>query len=65
MGPFKFSGVLMDESPQCWTNHQSIIEFKNQWYLFYHHNDLSPALIRTGVQESTAYFLMPMEPLKR
>ncbi len=42
LGPFKFTGVIMDESPECWTNHQSIIEFKNQWYLFYHHNDLSP-----------------------
>ena len=42
LGPFKFGGVIMDESPECWTNHQSIIEFKNQWYLFYHHNDLSP-----------------------
>lgn len=43
MGPFKVAGVIMDESPTgCWTNHQSIIQFKNQWYLFYHHNDLSP-----------------------
>jgi len=43
MGPFKVTGVIMDESPTgCWTNHQSIIEFKNQWYLFYHSNDLSP-----------------------
>jgi hypothetical protein len=42
MGPFKVAGVIMDESPECWTNHQSIIQFKNQWYLFYHHNDLSP-----------------------
>jgi hypothetical protein len=41
-GPFKVTGVIMDESPECWTNHHSIIEFKNQWYLFYHHNDLSP-----------------------
>ena len=32
----------MDEKPGCWTNHQSIIEYKNQWFLFYHHNDLSP-----------------------
>jgi hypothetical protein len=33
----------MDESPTgCWTNHHSIIQFKNQWYLFYHHNDYSP-----------------------
>jgi hypothetical protein len=43
MGPFKVAGVIMDESPSgCWTNHHSIIEFNNQWYLFYHHNDLSP-----------------------
>lgn len=43
LGPFKVTGVIMDESPTgCWTNHHSIIEFKKQWYLFYHHNDLSP-----------------------
>ena len=43
MGPFKFGGVLMDESASgCWTNHQSVTNFKNQWYLFYHNNDLSP-----------------------
>lgn len=44
LGPFKFTGVIMDESPTgCWTNHHSVIQFKNQWYLFYHHNDYSPA----------------------
>lgn len=43
MRPFKFAGVIMDESASgCWTNHQSIIQFKNQWYLFYHDDDLSP-----------------------
>ncbi|GEC71460.1 hypothetical protein FFL01_09990 [Flavobacterium flevense] len=43
LGPFKVMGVIMDESPTgCWTNHHSIIAFKNQWYLFYHHNDYSP-----------------------
>jgi hypothetical protein len=43
MGPFKVTGVIMDESPTgCWTNHHSITKFKDQWYLFYHHNDLSP-----------------------
>ena len=42
LGPFKMTGVIMDEKPGCWTNHQSIIEYKNQWFLFYHHNDLSP-----------------------
>ncbi|MEO7975636.1 family 43 glycosylhydrolase [Flavobacterium sp.] len=44
LGPFKVTGVIMDESPTgCWTNHHSILEFKKQWYLFYHHNDYSPA----------------------
>ncbi|WP_217220419.1 carbohydrate-binding protein [Mucilaginibacter paludis] len=43
LGPFKYAGVIMDESVSgCWTNHQSVIEFKKQWYLFYHNNDLSP-----------------------
>ena len=43
MGPFEYKGIIMDESPTgCWTNHHSIIEYKDQWYLFYHHNDLSP-----------------------
>lgn len=43
MGPFKMTGVIMDESPTgCWTNHHSILQYKKQWYLFYHHNDYSP-----------------------
>jgi hypothetical protein len=43
MGPFEPKGVIMDESPSgCWTNHHSIVEFKGQWYLFYHDKDLSP-----------------------
>lgn len=43
LGPFNYTGVLMDESASgCWTNHQSIIQFKGQWFLFYHNNDLSP-----------------------
>jgi hypothetical protein len=43
LGPFKITGVIMDESPSgCWTNHHSIIQFQNQWYLFYHDRDYSP-----------------------
>lgn len=44
MGPFEFKGVIMDESASgCWTNHHSLVEYKGQWYLFYHDQDLSPA----------------------
>ena len=43
MGPFKMAGVVMDESPMnCWTNHQSFIQYKGQWYLFYHQDAYSP-----------------------
>ncbi|MBN1144314.1 MAG: family 43 glycosylhydrolase [Bacteroidales bacterium] len=43
LGPFKFAGVIMDESPMnCWTNHHSFIEYNGQWYLFYHQNAYSP-----------------------
>jgi hypothetical protein len=43
-GPFTVAGVIMDESPSgCWTNHQSVVQYQNDWYLFYHDNQLSPA----------------------
>jgi hypothetical protein len=43
MGPYKQVGVIMDESPSgCWTNHQSIVRYKGQWYIFYHDKDYSP-----------------------
>ncbi len=44
MGPFKQAGVILDESASgCWTVHHSILEWKGQWYLFYHDRDLSPS----------------------
>ena len=43
MGPYEYKGLIMAEHPNgCWTNHHSIINFKGQWYLFYHRNDYSP-----------------------
>lgn len=43
-GPYTLKGILMDEwENKCWTNHHSIVQFKGQWYLFYHHNDYSPS----------------------
>jgi len=44
LGPFKWAGVILDESASgCWTVHHSMVEFKGQWYLFYHDRDLSPS----------------------
>ena len=43
MGPYEYKGLIMAEHENgCWTNHHSIINYKGQWYLFYHHNDFSP-----------------------
>jgi hypothetical protein len=43
MGPYTPVGVIMDESTSgCWTNHQSIVQYNGQWYLFYHDRDYSP-----------------------
>ncbi len=43
LGPYEWKGVIMDQSASgCWTNHQSIVQYQGQWYLFYHDKDLSP-----------------------
>ena len=39
MGPFTYGGVIIDNDrcdPGNWNNHGSIVEFKGQWYVFYH-----------------------------
>ena len=44
LGPWDFKGIIMAEhANRCWTNHHSITQYQGQWYLFYHHNDYSPA----------------------
>ena len=43
LGPWDFKGIIMAEHANtCWTNHHSLVEYKGQWYLFYHHNFFSP-----------------------
>ena len=43
LGPWDFKGIIMKEwENKCWTNHHSMVEYRGQWYLFYHHNDFSP-----------------------
>lgn len=45
LGPWDFKGIIMAEHASgCWTNHHSIVQYKGQWYLFYHHNDYSPSM---------------------
>lgn len=66
MGPFEFKGIIMDESPvDCWTNHHSIVEYRDQWYLFYHHNDYSPHFDKNRSVRVDSLFLMPTAPFAR
>ena len=39
MGPYQYRGVIIDNDhcdPGNWNNHGSLVEFKRQWYVFYH-----------------------------
>ena len=57
-GPFKWAGVLLDESETgCWTSHHSLVEYQGQWYLFYHDRDLSPGFDkRRSIRADKLYF---------
>ena len=58
MGPYEYKGIIMPEHENgCWTNHHSIINYKGQWYLFYHQNAFSPRDDkRRSVQIDKLYF---------
>ncbi len=58
MGPFTWAGVLLDESASgCWTSHHSLVEYRGQWYLFYHDRDLSPDFDkRRSIRTDKLYF---------
>jgi hypothetical protein len=43
MGPYKWTGVILDEAKSgCWTVQASVAEYKGDWLLFYHDMELSP-----------------------
>ena len=58
MGPYEYKGIIMAEHANgCWTNHHSIVNYKGQWYLFYHQNFFSPNDDkRRSVQIEKLYF---------
>ncbi|MBU2913518.1 family 43 glycosylhydrolase [Reichenbachiella agariperforans] len=60
LGSFTVQGVIMDESPTgCWTNHHSIINYKGQYLLFYHHNELSPQFDKSRSIMADSLFFEP------
>ena len=40
LGPWIYKGVYMDPT-DSYTNHGSIVEYKGQWYAFYHNSSIS------------------------
>jgi len=40
LGPWDYKGIFL-EATGCDTTHGSVAEFKGQWYLFYHNQDIS------------------------
>ena len=42
MRPFEYKGMIMERwTDGIWTNHHSIVEYKVQWFIFYHHHGIS------------------------
>jgi len=54
MGPYKYGGVIIDNDhsdPAVWNNHGSIVEFKGQWYVFYHRATHGSVMMRKACVE--------------
>jgi hypothetical protein len=58
MGPYKYGGVIIDNShcdPANWNNHGSIVEFKGQWYVFYHRATHNSQMMRKACVEPITF----------
>ena len=58
MGPFKYGGVIVDNShcdPGNWNNHGSIVEFKGRWYVFYHRATHNSNMMRKACVEPITF----------
>jgi hypothetical protein len=40
-GPWEYGGVILQPVPFSYTSHGSVVEFKGQWYIFYHNAIIS------------------------
>ncbi len=58
MGPFKYGGVIIDNDgcdPGNWNNHGSIVEYKGQWYVFYHRATHGSKMMRKACVEPITF----------
>lgn len=58
MGPYKYGGVIIDNDhsdPAVWNNHGSIVEYKGQWYVFYHRSTHNSVMMRKACVEPITF----------
>ena len=58
MGPYTYGGVIVDNDhcdPEVWNNHGSIVEFNNQWYVFYHRSTHGSKMMRKACVEPITF----------
>jgi len=66
LGPFKVTGVIMDETPMgTWTNHHSLVQYNGQWYLFYHQSAYSPKFDKNRSAQIDSLFFNPDGTIKK
>ncbi len=59
-GPFEWKGAFVPKPSEA-QNHHSIIEFKGQWYIFYHIN--TPSVVKKEVEWNGARRIACYDPL--
>jgi arabinoxylan arabinofuranohydrolase len=58
MGPFKYGGIIIDNAgcdPGTWNNHGSVVEYKGQWYVFYHRSTHACQMMRKACVEKISF----------
>ena len=58
MGPFNYGGVIIDNDhcdPGNWNNHGSIVEYRGQWYVFYHRSTHGSRMMRKACVEPISF----------
>ncbi len=56
LGPWRKGGVLLEPTGSSWTSHGSVVEFKGQWYLFYHNAAISGDPVNRSICVDKLYY---------
>lgn len=58
LGPFKYGGTIIDNTgcdPCSWNNHGSVVEYKGEWYVFYHRSTHASNMMRKACVERISF----------